>query len=170
MTKIKGVKVFRIQQFNDKRGYFAEIYKKKNIKKNLIFSCLSYSKKNVLRGLHIQKKNPQGKLLTIIKGKIFDVIVDLRKKSKTFGKYTSIYLDSKKKTSIFIPKGCAHGYCALDKENIIFYSLTKYRNKKDERVIDWKDKDLNIKWPIKYPILSPKDEKGISFINFVSNK
>ena len=91
--KIKGIKIFRSKKIFDNRGYFQEIYKKNKVNNNeLIFDCLSNSKKNVLRGLHLQTKNPQGKFLTVLKGKIFDVLVDLRKNSKTFGKHFSIYL------------------------------------------------------------------------------
>jgi dTDP-4-dehydrorhamnose 3,5-epimerase len=98
-----GIKIFKSQVFKDNRGSFREVYKKKFIKnKDLIFDCLSISKKNDLRGLHIQTKNSQAKFLTVIKGEIFDVAVDLRKKSKTFGKYFSITLSSKNYCSIYI--------------------------------------------------------------------
>ena len=109
-----GIKIFKSEVFKDNRGSFREVYKKKFIKKkNLIFDCLSISKKNVLRGLHIQTKNSQAKFLTVIKGEIFDVAVDLRKKSKTFGKYFSINLSSKNYCSIYIPEGFAHGHSFL---------------------------------------------------------
>jgi len=102
MNKIKGLKIFKTKHFYDNRGYFVEIFKKKLLKKNLIFGCISHSKKNVLRGIHLQLNNPQGKFLTVIEGKIFDVVIDLRKNSKTFGEYFSIILDSKNKNSIYI--------------------------------------------------------------------
>ena len=115
-----GIKIFKTEIFKDKRGFFREIYKKNLIKNaNFIFDCLSISKKNVLRGLHIQTKNSQAKFLTVIRGEIFDVAVDLRKKSKTFGRYFSINLSSKNYCSIYIPEGFAHGFCCLDKENIV---------------------------------------------------
>ena len=162
-----GIKIFSPEVFKDNRGSFREVYKKKFIKnKNLIFSCLSVSKKNVLRGLHIQTKNSQAKFLTVIKGEIFDVAVDLRKKSKTFGKYFSINLSSKNYCSIYIPEGFAHGFCGLEKENIIFYSCSNYRNEKNEIGILWNDKDLNIKWPVKNPIISDKDKQNITFKDF----
>ena len=92
-VKIKGIKIFKSNPYYDKRGFFKEIYKKKFLKnKDFIFHCMSISKKNVIRGLHFQTKNAQAKFLTVIKGKIFDVIVDLRKNSKTFGKYFSVIL------------------------------------------------------------------------------
>jgi dTDP-4-dehydrorhamnose 3,5-epimerase len=169
-TKIKGIKIFRSSIFKDKRGFFKEIYKAKFINKKFIFHCLSNSKKNVLRGLHIQTKNPQGKFLTIVKGEIFDVVLDLRKNSKTFGKFYKIYLSENSYNSIFIPEGCAHGFCTLQKENIIYYCNTKYRDPEKEVTIKWNDPDLKIKWPIKKPILSEKDNNGISFLKFKKNR
>ena len=124
---------------------------------------MSYSKQNVVRGLHIQTKNSQGKFVTVIKGKIFDVAIDLRKNSKTFGKVYSCILSEKNTKSIFIPEGFAHGFQALEKENYVIYSCTKYREKNSEVTIDIYDKDLNIKWPIKKKIISKKDKKGITF-------
>ena len=168
--KIKGIKIFKSKIFFDKRGYFQEVYKKKKISsKELVFDCLSNSKKNVIRGLHLQTKNPQGKFLTVLKGKIFDVLLDLRKNSKTFGKHFSIYLTNNSYCSIYIPKGFAHGYCCLEKENIIYYSCTNYREKNYEIGIAWNDKDLNIHWPIKKPIISLRDKKNFSFKEYCQN-
>jgi dTDP-4-dehydrorhamnose 3,5-epimerase len=168
--KIKGIKIFRSKKIFDNRGYFQEIYKKNKVNNNeLIFDCLSNSKKNVLRGLHLQTKNPQGKFLTVLKGKIFDVLVDLRKNSKTFGKHFSIYLTNNSYCSIYIPKGFAHGFCCLEKENIIYYGCTNYREKNHEIGIMWNDKDLKINWPIKKPIISNKDKKNFSFEEYCQN-
>ena len=165
--KFKNVKIFKPKIYYDNRGFFKEIYKKKFLKnKEFIFHSLSVSKKNVIRGLHLQMKNPQAKFLTIIKGKIFDVLVDLRKNSKTFGKYFSIILSSKSFSSIYIPEGFAHGFCGLDDENIVYYGCTKYRKKNYEVGLMWDDKNLKIKWPIKKPILSKKDSQNISFNEF----
>jgi dTDP-4-dehydrorhamnose 3,5-epimerase len=161
--KINGIKIFKSDLKKDSRGFFKEIYKKKKLKnKELIFHCLSYSKKNVLRGLHIQTKKPQAKYLTVIKGKIFDVAVDLRKNSKTFGKYFSTILSDKSYSSIYIPEGFSHGFCGLDDQNIIYYGCSNYREKNYEVGILWNDQDLKINWPIKKPILSKKDSKNIS--------
>lgn len=165
-----GIKIFKSVVFKDNRGSFREVYKKKFIKKkNFIFDCLSISKKNVVRGLHIQIKNSQAKFLTVIKGEIFDVAVDLRKKSKTFGKYFSTNLSSKNYSSIYIPKGFAHGFCCLAKENIVYYCNSNYRNKNNEIGILWNDPDINIKWPIKNPILSVKDKKNFSLKEYLNN-
>jgi len=168
--KIKGIKIFKSKKFFDNRGYFQVIYKKNKVNNNeLIFDCLSNSKKNVLRGLHLQTKNPQGKFLTVLKGKIFDVLVDLRKNSKTFGKHFTIYLTDNSYCSIYIPKGFAHSFCCLEKENIIYYGCTNYREKNHEIGIMWNDNDLKINWPIKKPIISNKDKKNFSFKEFCQN-
>ena len=126
--KKKNEQILSIKKklFFDKRGYFLEILKEKKLKNKFPFCVMSYSKKNVIRGLHIQTKNRQGKFITVIKGRIFDVAVDLRKNSKTFGKvFTNILRESPSK-SLFIPPGFAHGFCTLDKHNYIIYSCTKY--------------------------------------------
>ena len=131
---------------------------------------MSFSKKNVVRGLHIQRKKPQGKFVTVLKGKIFDVALDLRKNSKTFGKVFKCILSEKNDKSIYIPPGFAHGFCSLDKENYVIYSCTKYRDKKNEIGIYYNDKSLNIKWPTKNPILSKKDQKNLTFKNYLNLK
>ena len=165
-TKFDGLILVKNKKFNDSRGYFKELIIEKNLKVKFPFHVMSFSKKNIIRGLHIQTKNPQGKFVTVIKGKIFDVTVDLRKKSKTYGKYFSKILSAKNSLSIYIPPGFAHGFCALDKENFVVYSCTQYRNAKSETGIKYNDQDLNIKWPIKKPILSIKDKKNYSLKEF----
>jgi dTDP-4-dehydrorhamnose 3,5-epimerase len=161
--KIKGIILYKSKINKDSRGYFTEIYKKKLLKKNLIFHCLSSSKKFVLRGLHLQIKNSQAKFITVVSGKIFDVAVDLRRNSKTFGKFFKITLPYKSYNSIYIPEGFAHGFCGLSKNNIIYYCCSNYREKRHEVGILWNDKDLKIKWPIKNPILSKKDKNNLTF-------
>ena len=127
---------------------------------------MSFSKKNVIRGLHIQTTNSQGKFLSVLKGKIFDVAIDLRKNSKTFCKVYKCLLSEKNNTSIFIPPGFAHGFQALEKENYIVYSCTKYRDKISETTIKFDEKKFNIKWPNKKFVISAKDKKGISLLEF----
>ena len=130
---------------------------------------MSFSKKYVVRGLHLQKKKSQGKFVSVIKGKIFDIAVDLRKNSKTFGKYYKCILSEKNSNSIYIPPGFAHGFQALEKENYIIYSCTNYRDSKSEIGIKFNDNKLNIKWPLKKIIISNKDKKAISFLDFKKN-
>ena len=162
-TKLKDLFILKGKIFYDQRGFLREAYKKKIIKKNLVFAIISKSKKNVLRGLHMQKKNPQDKYILVLKGKILDVVVDARKNSKTYGKHYKIVLSDKNGKSFFIPKGFLHGFLGLEKENIVLYGCTNYRNKKSEITVNWNDEKLKIKWPLKKPILSKKDKKGIKF-------
>ena len=169
-TKFNGLKIFKKETFNDKRGYTRELFYNKLIKKKFPFDIITSSKRNVLRGLHFQVKKPQGKFITVLKGKIFDVAVDCRKKSKTFGKYFSIILSEKENISLFIPEGFAHGYCVLSNNCLMHYKMTNYRDKKLERGINWNDDWINIKWPIKKPIISNKDKKNISFKEYIKSR
>ena len=164
-TKFKDLIIFKSKNFFDNRGHFRELSIEKIIKKKLIFTVVSKSKKNVLRGLHMQRKNPQGKYISVLKGKILDVVVDCRKKSKTFGKHFKIILSERNCKSIYIPSGFAHGFLGLDNENIVIYSCTNYRDKNSEIGIKWDDEDLNINWNILNPILSKKDKKNLEFKN-----
>ena len=166
-TKFKDLFIIQNKSFNDNRGYFKELTRENNINKRLPFLVMSFSKKNVIRGLHLQSKKSQGKFVSVLKGKIFDVAVDLRKNSKTFGKYYCCILSEKNSKSIFIPPGFAHGFQALAKENYITYSCTKYRHAKSEIAIKFNDEDLGIKWPSRKIIVSQKDRKAISFNEFI---
>ena len=166
-TKFKGLYVFEGQMFKDQRGFLRECFRKKIIKRNLVFSIVSKSKKNVLRGLHLQVHKPQEKFLTVLKGKILDVAVDLRRSSKTFGKHFKIILSEKKSNHLLIPKGFAHGFLSLEKESIVLYNCSTYRYKKGERSIIWNDKDLKIRWGIKNPVVSKKDQKGLTLKEFI---
>jgi len=165
-TKFKDLILINNVSFKDNRGYFRELLKEKYLNRKFPFLVMSFSKKNVIRGLHLQTKNSQGKFISVIKGKIFDVVVDLRKKSKTFGKSFSVILSEKNAKSIFVPPGFAHGFCTLSNENYIVYSCTKYRDAKHETGIRFDDKDLKIRWPIKKPIISKKDINNLSFNEF----
>ena len=166
-TKIPGPKIIKSKIFKDKRGYLRETFRNRLLKNlNFPFDVMSFSKKNVLRGLHIQIKNNQAKIITVTHGKIFDVAVDLRKKSKTFGKYFSIKISQDSNFSLFIPENFAHGFLCLSKFCAVYYKCTNYRDKNSETTIKWNDKKLNIKWPIKNPILSNKDRNGIDFEDF----
>ena len=159
-TKFKGIFILNGLKHEDKRGYLRELVLEKLIKKKFKFQILSVSKKNVLRGLHFQIRKPQGKLISVIKGEIFDVAVDIRKNSKTFGKHFSIKLSDKNCTSVFIPPGFAHGFLTLKKENIVCYSLTEYRSPQDERSLKYNDPKLKIKWPTKKPNISMRDKNA----------
>ena len=165
-TSIKDLLIVQNKKFADSRGHFKELIRENEIKKKFPFIVMSYSKKNVVRGLHLQLRKQQGKYLSVIKGKIFDVVIDLRKNSSTFGKIFTTILSEKNSKSIYIPPGFAHGFCGLNKENYVIYSCTNYRDAKSEIGIKYNDKKLNIKWPIKNLIISTKDKKNISFNEF----
>ena len=166
---IKSKKLSKFKQINhgffDKKGG-----KSTGIYKSLNCGIGSYdSKKNVLRGIHIQTKNGQGKYVAVVKGAILDVVVDLRKNSKTFSKHYKTVISDKNNKSIYIPPGFAHGFLGLKKENIIYYLNTQYQNKKSAIGIVWNDKDLNIKWPRKKPTLSKKDKLNLSLKEYLSS-
>ena len=169
-TKFSGLKLYKRETFRDNRGYFKELFLEKVFKKKFIFDYYSLSKKNVVRGLHLQLKNPQGKLITVLYGKIFDVALDCRKKSKTFGKFYTIYLSDKDNSSLYIPPGFAHGFCSLTKNSLLHYKCTNYRDIKSETGILWNDKDLKINWPNNKLIISTKDKKNYTFKRFINSK
>ncbi len=158
-TKIKDLLILKSQIFKDKRGYLREVFRKDILNTNFPFDIMSYSKKNVLRGLHFQSKFPQAKLITVTHGKVLDVAVDLRKNSKTFGKYFSIIISQNDDFSFYIPENFAHGFVCLSKSCTINYRCSRFRNPKYEKTLAWNDPDVNIDWPIKKPILSDKDRK-----------
>ena len=159
-TKFKDLLLILGKKHKDKRGFLRELFLEKKINKKFKFILSSSSKKNVLRGLHFQKNKPQAKYVFVAKGEIFDVVVDLRKKSKTFGKYHSTILSSNNCKSIYIPPGFAHGYLALEKENIVCYYCSQYRSIGNEYCLNYKDPFLKIKWPKKKYILSDKDKNA----------
>ena len=169
-TEFAWIFIFNRETFKDKRGYFRELFLEKLLKKNFVFDYYTLSKKNVLRGIHLQLKKPQGKLITVLSGKIFDVALDCRPKSKTFGQFFSLYLSGKENTSLYIPEGFAHGFCSLSNNTILHYRCTNYRDKNSETGIFWKDKDLNINWPKNKFSISSKDKKNLLFKNFINAK
>ncbi len=166
-TKIKDLVLVKTNIYKDNRGYFKEVEKNKLLKKKFVFDCFSFSKKNTLRGLHLQLNKSQAKIISVVHGKILDVVVDLRKKSKTFGKYFAIEISQNSDFSLFIPENFAHGFLCLSRNCGVYYKCSNYRDEKSETTIKWDDKFLNIKWPIKNPILSKKDKAGLSFDQFI---
>tara|TARA_B100001057_G_C22789910_1_gene927178 strand:- start:226 stop:750 length:525 start_codon:yes stop_codon:yes gene_type:complete len=169
-TKFKGLLLYKTKIYNDKRGNVREAFKKSLLKKNLFLSIVSKSKKKVIRGLHLQIKKPQDKFIGVIKGKILDVVVDLRKNSKTYGKHYKAVLSDKNGKFLFVPKGFAHGFLGLEEENIVLYSCSNYRYVKFERSIKWNDPNLKINWGIKNPIISSRDKKAKSLKEFNTKK
>lgn len=165
-TKIEGVYIIRPKVFGDNRGCFMEIYSKADFKKaglnyNFVQDNYSKSKKGVLRGLHFQIKHPQAKLVRVIKGKVFDVVVDLRKGSSTYGKWVGILLSEENKKQLLIPRGFAHGFLVISDTAEFVYKCDELYYPEDEGGIIYNDSDIDIKWPnINFPILlSDKDKK-----------
>jgi len=171
-THIEGLKVIKLENFEDERGSFKETWNEKKIKfikTKFVQDNESLSKKNVVRGLHFQ--NPpyeQGKLVRVTYGSVIDIAVDLRKKSKTYGKYFSIELNDKNNYLFWIPPGFAHGFVCLKDNTIFNYKCTNYYNKDSEKCIIWNDPDININWNVKKPIISSKDLQGIRLKDFKS--
>ena len=167
-TKIEGPMIIKTKIFKDNRGYLKETYRKNILnEKNFPFDVMSFSKKNVLRGLHIQSKKAQAKIITVTHGKILDVAVDLRKNSKSFGKYVSLIMSDKSDFSFYIPEGFAHGFLCLSKVCTVNYKCSQYRVSTSEKTLRWNDPIVNIKWLIKKPILSDKDKNmGLSLNEF----
>lgn len=176
-TPIEGLLVLQPKIFKDKRGYFFESYNKKDfehlgiltefVQDNESFSC-----QNTLRGLHFQKPPfDQAKLIRVIQGTIWDVTVDLRKNSKTFGKWFGVELSDENKKQLFIPRGFAHGFSVLSKTAISAYKCDNFYNKESERAILFNDKELNIDWKIDVSkaILSDKDLKNPPFAFYKEN-
>ena len=157
-TKFKDLKIIKTKIYKDPRGTLREIYRKKLLKENLVFDYYTTSKKNVIRGFHFQIKNQQAKIVSVLRGKIIDICIDLRKGSKTFGKSFSLILSEKNCKSVFIPAGFAHGFQTLNKENIVCYSCTEYRSIGNEYGILYNDPYLKIKWPMKNSKITIKDK------------
>ena len=167
---LPDVFVFIPKKYEDQRGLFFEnfnyfkFFEKKKLEFKIVQENISYSKRNVLRGLHFQKKPySQSKIISVIKGKILDVIVDIRVDSPTFSKWVSYVLDDKANETIYIPSGFAHGFLALEDECVVSYKVDAKYNPENERSIIWNDKTLNINWTTINPLLSKKDRGALSF-------
>lgn len=171
-TYIDGLLEIDLDIYTDERGFFYEAFNQKLFNEmtlsnyNFVQDNISFSKKNVLRGLHYQLNNSQAKLVQVIKGKIFDVVVDLRRESKTFGNYYSLILSNENKKQLFVPKNFAHGFVTLEEENYVTYKTSDYYDNKSERTLLWNDPELNIDWNLdQEPMLSEKDKAGLNFKN-----
>lgn len=174
-TNLKDVLVIEPDIYTDERGVFLETYVQKKytalkIKANFVQDMLSDSNKGVIRGLHFQVKNPQGKLVQCIYGKIFDVVVDINPSSPTYRHFFSVELCSVSMRQVWIPPGYAHGFAVLSDGAMVTYKCTEYYDPSDERGIAWDDDEVNIAWPIKEPIISPKDKKYPSLRQFWMGK
>jgi dTDP-4-dehydrorhamnose 3,5-epimerase len=174
-TKFEGLYVFHPSIFKDERGYFFESFNKNkfiettNIKTEFVQDNQSFSIKNVLRGLHFQLPPfAQAKLVRVVKGSVIDIVVDIRKKSPTFGQYFTIELNESNNLSVYIPEGFAHGFVTLEDNTLFIYKCSNFYHKESERTIMWNDSKLNIDWKVLNPIISEKDKEGLVFENFNS--
>ena len=166
-TGFKDLRIIAHKSHSDSRGSLRETYNKKIINwDKFIFEYTTISKENVLRGFHFQYKHQQSKLVTVIKGKILDWVIDLRKNSRMFGKTFSIILSENNCKSLYVPRGFAHAYFSIQKMNVIYYKLSNYYDPKFEDGIYFNDKDINAKWPKTKLIVSKKDKLLGSFQNF----
>ena len=165
-TKFKDLLIIKNNNNIDKRGSLREVFNKKILNKKFVFEFCTTSKANSLRGFHFQHKFQQAKFVNVLKGKILDCVIDLRKNSKTFGKTFKIILSDKNFLSLYIPEGFEHAYYSYEKINIIYYKLTNYYKPQFESGINLLDKKLKINWPSKKLNISEKDKKLKSFKNF----
>lgn len=169
-TAIPGVSIVQFPLYRDERGYFQELFRRDAMKGagvdiDWLQDNLSVSAKNVVRGLHYQITRPQAKLIQVVHGAVFDVAVDLRKSSPTFGKHVAIELRAGSGTALLIPIGFAHGFAALEPDTTFLYKVSETHFPAGERTIVWNDADLGINWPIQLQdaILSEKDRRGVPF-------
>jgi len=165
---IEGLLILKPNVFNDDRGYFFESYSNKVLNYNFVQDNQAYSKPGVIRGLHFQ--NPpfgQGKLVRVVKGRVLDVAVDIRKNSATYGKYQMVELSASNQLQFWIPEGFAHGYVSIE-ESIFQYKCTNFYSPGYDGIIKWNDPDIGINWGISNPIVSEKDNIGQSFKDFKS--
>ena len=173
-TKIPDVKIIEPAVFGDDRGFFMETWQQKKFEElvtgkptTFVQDNHSKSKKGILRGLHYQTENTQGKLVRVISGEVFDVAVDIRKNSKTYGQWVGVYLSAENKKQLWVPEGFAHGFYVTSDEAEFVYKCTDYYNPKAEHSILWNDKTIGIEWPLDghEPLLSDKDHKGHALVN-----
>lgn len=174
-TELEGIKLITPYYTEDERGYFLksierDSYAKVGLKLDIYESFEAYSKKNVIRGLHFQTKDPQVKLVRAMMGVIYDVVVDLRKESKTFGKYACYELSSSSRETLWIPAGFAHGYRVLSEEAVVSYHCIGRYLKEYDTGIRWDDPDLAIRWEITDPVISSRDNCLPSFQYFIQSQ
>ncbi|CAI1202145.1 dTDP-4-dehydrorhamnose 3,5-epimerase [Serratia entomophila] len=168
-TKIDGVKIIQPKVFGDARGFFLETFEKKRYQEMLgidldfVQDNHSRSSRGVLRGLHFQKVNPQGKLVRVVRGEVFDVAVDIRPGSPTYGAWEGVILSEENKTQFWVPPGLAHGFVVLSDLADFEYKCTDYYNPAQEGCLLWNDPQVGIEWPIDNPLLSEKDKVGKLF-------
>jgi dTDP-4-dehydrorhamnose 3,5-epimerase len=173
-TPIDGLLILEPDIFRDERGFFLETfheqkYESFGIENNFVQDNLSFSSKGILRGLHFQYRHPQAKLVQVVSGEVFDVAVDLRQGSPTFGKWFGIMLTQENLYQMFIPEGFAHGYCVVSETALFAYKCSNFYSPADEGGLLWCDPDIGIEWPFSDPELSPKDRRLPRLSEFPKN-
>src|SRR3974390_23538 len=169
--QLEGLLLIEPKVFSDSRGYFVETWNRRRymeagLKADFVQDNISFSRQGALRGLHCQNPTPQGKLVSVLQGTVFDVAVDLRQSSSTFSKWHGVELSSENKRQFFIPPGFAHGFLVMSETAMFHYKCTEFYSPKDEMTLRWDDPDLGIAWPLKDPLLSDKDAKGLRLRDF----
>ncbi len=163
--QLEGLLILEPRVFGDARGYFMETwnrerYRAAGIAADFVQDNFSFSRRGILRGLHLQNPRPQGKLVSVLAGEVFDVAVDLRRSSPTFGKYESAILSGENHRQFYLPPGFAHGFVVLSETAQFFYKCTDFYSPQDELAIRWDDPQIGIQWPIRDPQVSERDAKG----------
>jgi dTDP-4-dehydrorhamnose 3,5-epimerase len=165
-TALPGVMIVEPRVFSDARGYFLETFQKRRYEEaglacDFVQDNQSRSTRGTLRGLHYQIQHAQGKLVWVVRGEVFDVAVDLRRRSATFGRWVGVSLSAENKRQLYIPPGFAHGFCVVSDEADFFYKCTDYYHPESERTVLWNDPALAIEWPVREPLVSDKDRRGV---------
>ncbi|HTL55085.1 MAG TPA: dTDP-4-dehydrorhamnose 3,5-epimerase [Candidatus Limnocylindrales bacterium] len=173
--ELSGLLILEPKVFGDARGFFMETwnqgrYHESGIKAQFVQDNISVSRRGALRGLHFQNPSPQGKLVSVLQGDVFDVAVDLRQSSTTFGKWHGLNLSSENKRQFYVSPGFAHGFVVLSETAMFHYKCTDFYSPKDEMTISWDDPDIGIQWPIDQPTLSEKDAKGLRLRDVAKDK
>jgi dTDP-4-dehydrorhamnose 3,5-epimerase len=164
--QLEGLLIIEPKVFGDARGYFLESwnrnrYREVGLDADFVQDNISFSRRGTLRGLHFQNPKPQGKLLQVLMGEVFDVAVDIRRSSPTFGKWHGLVLSAENKRQFYIPSGFAHGFAVLSETALFQYKCTEFYSPMDEMAILWNDPEIGIDWPLKEPLLSERDAKGL---------
>lgn len=172
---LDGVLLVETQRFHDERGSLRETWRESRyleagISERFVQDNASYSKKNVLRGLHLQHPSGQGKLVSVLAGEILDVAVDVRRGSPTFGKWVAERLSAENAFQLYIPAGFAHGFAVTSDDALVLYKCTDYHVPGDELTVRWDDPDIGIEWPLSSPIVSAKDANGIRLKDIESGR
>ena len=166
--ELAGLLLIEPKVFGDARGFFMETwnqerYRASGVGVDFVQDNLSFSRSGTLRGLHYQKPKSQGKLVSVLLGEVYDVAVDIRRSSPTFGKWSGVVLSAENKRQFYLPPGFAHGFVVTSETALFHYKCTDYYSPQDERTIQWNDPDLGIRWPFDTPILSERDALAVAF-------